>query len=588
MRVLYPSLLSFATLFCSTTGWGTMPPSMLTAQVTITVKGVKPQIITADYHLSHPVAKLDFSRTAPGLRARMWNMQTPDLKIQNNSVISLDEKPFDHFLILVNPDTQLQNLNYVPASEFSDGSIALFTGYFNIEGEHANTIFRFISPNEPVIAYGRKVTKQEVFSPKHDGIYVYFGKLKPIETKDSVLLLDPALPIWINIALRQEVPAIVGFYTDQYAIQLPQRPFVLFNWINKNSGESPGLQGDSLDGNISFVLSGAMWREKIADTESRLAKLIAHELAHQWNAALFAPVNFESNGGSWLAEGQAEFAANETAHHFGWLSTQDVLKNYTADINDCLQDPDPRPIGEQRENSSAIYGCGVTFNLLAQAALQRHNPPYSFFTLWRAIYKYAAQHREQYSAQVYIDTLKQFSGDEKLAELTDRLVTKSTDGKNQMLIAALERLGITFTKITPATTNPDFGQTAMQPLFAAIMKTDCHGSVSFYTLENGFKIDPLKGCGILKQPYVITAINEEPLFTHGVAAYQAVESGCAHKQNIRLTVKDIARPLIVKCPTDISPLPPMIQLTGLPWLNKSTTKNVNNDYPPPNISLQTP
>lgn len=556
-----------------------MPPSMLTAQVTITVKSVKPKTITADYHLSHPVAKLNFSRTAPGLRARMWNMQTPDLKIQNNSVISLDGKPFDHFLMLVNPDTQLQNLNYVPASEFSDGSIALFTGYFNIEGEHANTIFRFISPNEPVIAYGRKVTKQEVFSPKHDGIYVYFGKLKPIETKDSVLLLDPALPIWINIALRQEVPAIVGFYTDQYAIQLPQRPFVLFNWINKNNSESPGLQGDSLDGNISFVISGAMWREKTADTESRLAKLIAHELAHQWNAALFAPVNFESNGGSWLAEGQAEFAANETAHHFGWLSTQDVLKNYTADINDCLQDPDPRPIGEQRENSSAIYGCGVTFNLLAQTALQRHIPSYSFFTLWRAIYKYAAQHREQYSAQTYVNTLKKLSGDGKLAELIDRLVTKSTNNKNQMLISALERLGIDFTKVTSATANPDFGQTAMQPLFAAIMKTDCHGSVSFYTLENGFKIDPLKGCGILKQPYIVTAINEEPLFTRGVAAYQAVETGCAHKQNIRLTVKDGARPLIVRCPTDIPPLPPMIQLTDLPWLNNSAPRNFSRRLP---------
>ena len=566
MRKFYFAIACLTASLFTTTGWSATPAAKFTARVTITVTGINPQIIEADYTLSDPETTLKFSRTAPGLRAQMWVMQTPGLRIQGDEIASTDGKPFDHFRMTVKPYSEFIDLNYVPTDKFSDGSVALFTGYFNVNGKPGQTIFKFVSPDEPVIAYGQSVTKYQTFSPKGDGTFVYFGELKPVETADSVLILDPSLPTWVTTALSREVPAIMAYYTAHYAVKLPRRPFLLFNWINRGTNKTPGLKGDSLYDNISFIVSGADWHTETINTRGQLAKLIAHELAHQWNAYIFSPINFESNGGSWLAEGQAEFAANEVAHHFGWLTTQDVLQNYTTDINDCFQASDAHPIGKQNESEAAIYGCGVIFNLLAQAAMQHHTPRYSFFDLWRAIYADATEHHDKYSAQTYVDTLKRLSGDTQLANLIDTLVIKSAKGKNQALIATLQRLGVGYRRVTHSMHNPDFGQTAMLPLFAAIVKADCHGSISFYTLKDGFRVDPLKGCQTLNRPYSITAVNGQKLFTRGIEAYHAVAIGCAHARKIQLTVRNQKKPLAVKCPAEIPAMPDMIELTKLPWL----------------------
>ena len=539
----------------------------LSAHVTITVSGLKKPRITAEYRLSHPVSRLRFSRKANGLRPDIWRMITAGLEVRKDEVVSVAGKPFDHFRFAVLPKTRLMHLNYVAVNNFADHGVSVFTGYFNIAGPPTNTTFSFRSVRHNALVHGSAVSPAQSFSPLRDGTFVYFGDLEPETTPSSVILLDPSLPAWMHSELAAEVPQVINFYTDRYGAKLPARPFLLFSWYQQANSEDYAYQGDALKGTISFVFTGAGWKRPTVRNKGHLAKLIAHELAHQWNAGLYVPVRFESNGGSWLSEGQAEFAATATAEHFGWLSAGAALRHYTDLINQCLQASSSKPVRDQDHDDRAIYGCGVTFNLLAQAALKGHRPPHGFFNLWRAIYAAAAKNGGTYSTKTYVDNLARLSGNKRLAKMVSRLVTKSAAGKNRDIIGALTKLGFGIKPVTAVNHDPKLGKAAAAPLFEAIMRGDCDGAVSFYTHADDFAVAPLKRCHALNKPYVVTAIDGRHLFSEGVAAYGAVKSQCAAGHPVQLTVKGRAKPVTVACPAHIPATPDMVELTSLPWTN---------------------
>jgi len=542
------------------------------------VAGLKTPRITADYRLSHPVSEVRFKRQARGLRTDIWRIKTPGLAVRKNAVFSTDGKTFDHFRVVIKPETRLMNLNYIAVDIFPGHGAAVFTGYFNIAGTPGKTSFSFRSMHRTAYVSGKAASPSETFSPPREGTFVYFGNIKPDRTSDSALLLDPSLPPWMRSELRREVPGVVKFYSARYGVKLPKRPFLLFSWDQRKSSQGDAYQGDSLYGTISFVFTGSGWKRPTAGNKGRLARVIAHELAHQWNAGLYTPVRFHSNGGSWLAEGQAEFAATATAERFGWLSPAAARHHYTTLVNQCLRAPSAKPVGDQRHDDRAIYGCGVTFNLLAQAALERHRPRRDFFGLWRTIYAAAAQNGDRYSADTYVDALTRLSGDHRLAAMIARLVKTSASDKNQKILVALKRLGFGLAHVTADNHDPDLGRAAAGPLFEAIMKGDCNGAVSFYTHSWGFTVDPVKSCHTLTRPYAVTAIDGQPLFANGVAAYRDVRSRCAAGHPVELKVKRRAKPVSVKCPSRIPPMPDMVEITGLPWAKASADSGYSRNH----------
>lgn len=552
--------------------------SPLSAHVTIAVTGLKAPRITADYRLSHPVSEIRFKRDAHGLRTEIWHMETPGLAVRKDSVVSTSGRTFDHFRVLVAPRTRLMNLNYVAVDIFSGHGAAVFTGYFNIAGASGNTSFSFRSAHQKAFVLGNAVAPSATFAPADDGTFAYFGDIKPDETPDSAVLLDPSLPTWMRSELHREVPRIIKFYSVRYGVKLPKRPFLLFSWDQRKSSQGDAYQGDSLYGTVSFVFTGSGWKKPTAGNKGRLARVIAHELAHQWNAGLYKPSRFDSEGGSWLAEGQAEFAATAAAERFGWLSPAAARHHYTTLVNQCLQAPSAKPVEDQRHDDRAIYGCGVTFNLLAQAALEHHRPRRGFFDLWRTIYAAAAQNGDRYSTDTYVDALARLSGNHRVTAMIARLVKTSASDKNRKILFALKHLGFGLAHVTASNHDPDLGRAAAGPLFEAIMRGDCNGAVSFYTHSWGFTVDPVKSCRTLTKPYAVTAIDGQALFTNGVAAYREVQSHCAAGRPVQLDVKGRAKPVSVECLSRIPPMPAMVEITSLPWANASAASGQSRKH----------
>ncbi|HEY3646221.1 MAG TPA: hypothetical protein VGM16_12855 [Gammaproteobacteria bacterium] len=534
----------------------------LSAQVTLTVTG-RTGIMYAEYRLSSPVKSLKLAREAGTVRETMWTSMTKGVKVDHDSLVSTDGQAFDHFIVRINRYTKIIDLNYAPMQLFSDGSISLFTGYFGIDGGYKQTSFAFRSPDRPVIVYGQKVSGGYRVSPQDDGTFAYFGRLKPAETVDSTLIMDPDLPAWVVQELTQEVPATVAYYGQRDGAHLEHKPFLLFNWDDRAKQGPIEYKGDTLPSTIDYTLIGAGWSEDKTYNHGLLSTLITHELAHLWNAYQFQPAAFGDSGGNWLPEGQAQTAAIEIGALKGWTSIGDSLDLYTSAIDSCLDASGDKPIQEQGQSDAAVYGCGVTFNLLAAAALHKKDPKLDFFDLWKRIY--ATSDKGHYSEATYIAALRSLSGDEQLADMIHALATQSAADKDPQILATLTRLGLDYAKPDAGSADVTFGRAATRNLFADIMRTDCNGGVSFDTYDTGFKIDPVKGCAVLNHEYIITAIQGHPLFADGVGAYLAVKAACAQGTDLQLGAQGQPRPLQVKCPKTIAPMPDMVRLRAIPW-----------------------
>ncbi|HEX7965441.1 MAG TPA: hypothetical protein VF651_06960 [Gammaproteobacteria bacterium] len=536
-----------------------------TATVTLAVSAAHG--MTADYRLSGPVTRLEFERHLGAVRGKLWKLASAGLKLDGDALVTQDGKPFREFRVEVQPYTDVIDLDYAPMQLFSDGSVALFSGYFNVKGGGKATRFTFKDASR-VLVYGRPAVAGESIQPESDGTFFYFGRLEPVQTGDSILILDPGLPAWAGKALAMQVPATIAFYTGHYGAPLPRRPFLLFNWKDRDAQGVADYKGDTLPSNIDFILSGAGWAQDTPDTRGLLATLITHEIAHLWNAYLFQPQVWSSDGGSWLPEGQAQAAAIEFSMRNGWISRADALQLYASALNACLRTPGDRPIQEQNQSNEAVYGCGVTFNLLAEAALHRKDARLGFFDLWHEIYADAG--KQEYSEATFMGAVRKLSGDAELTDLLHALVTASAKDKNPRILAALERLGVGYAVPGPGSDNPEFGRMAITPVMLEAMRADCHGGVSLNTQDEGFLLFPVKNCSVLGKSYFVQAMDGQRLFAGGIAAYQAVAAGCARGEPIRLTVKEQEEPLLLPCPAKLPSMPDMVELTGVPWLDTGT------------------
>lgn len=537
----------------------------LQASVTITVAGLDNPLITARYSLSRPVHQISFQRKASGLREKTWDLVTAGLKIRKSNIYAKNGKDFRHFTVTLKLVPGIIDFNYQPEIVIRNHGVAVFTGYFNIAGTQSQTVFHFRSRHYQVLAYGALVSSTKTVSPPGNGTFVYFGNLKPVRNPYSTMIVDPQLPGWASTLIKAEVPAVVSYYTKQYSIRLPKRPFLLFSWKDRHRVGDSSEKGDSLPGTIGFTLLGEGWKAATKRNRGELAKLLAHELAHQWNEHLFTPTGLKKSGASWLGEGQAEYAATVVAEHFGWFSPSAALHHFTALVNDCLQASTQRPIAKQRHSFRAVYGCGVTFNLLAQGVLAKHSPPRTFFDFWKAIYAKATKRQHKYSIKTYVYELGKLSGNWRIPKMVTTLVSKSARYKNIDILGALRHLKFGLAPVTSEDHNPVLGRLAAEGLFTQIMKSDCEGKASYDIDSSGFTVQPMPRCQVLDRPYTITAIDGHKLFSEGIGAYRKVKSECRGGGKIRLEIKHLNNVLTVNCPKKLSPMPTMVDITSLPW-----------------------
>ncbi|MBD3836800.1 hypothetical protein [Brevundimonas sp.] len=269
-----------------------------------------------------------------------------------------------------------------PALLFTDGSVALFTGAFDVfalarpdpaeltadeiadsRRQGANARISWKDRSGPVLAHGRRTQNAET----QDGrAYVLFGRTRVKDAERLVSVADPELPVWIAASLETFAPRVIDHYAMKLGPGQTDRPTILSTWYGPTQGTT-NYGGSVLPGLIVMTFEG---QELLTPSEAVLSEnrwFIAHEAAHFW---LGQTVRAERSRESWITEGGADLLAVRAMQTLD--DRFDARELLQKEVDDCV-DLGDRPVAGagQRGDHRAYYACGAVLAMAAEALQSR-------------------------------------------------------------------------------------------------------------------------------------------------------------------------------------------------------------------------
>lgn len=319
-------------------------------------------------------------------RPRDWAPRTPGVVLERVGDLDVlrmgDGTPLPRRISLsLSPRGDNLEADY-PVLLFTDGSVALFTGAFDVfpidrpdlEGltadeiaesrrQGANARISWRDRSGPVLANGRRTEEGET----HDGrAYVLFGQTRVKESERLVTVVDPELPVWIADSVETFAPRVIDHYAIKLGSGQTDRPTIMSTWYGPTQGTT-NYGGSVLPGLIVMTFEG---QELLSPSEGVLSEnrwFIAHEAAHFW---LGQTVRAERSRESWITEGGADLLAVRAMQALDpRFDAQELLQK---EVDDCVRLGDKPIAGAgQRGDHRAYYACGAVLAMAGEALQHR-------------------------------------------------------------------------------------------------------------------------------------------------------------------------------------------------------------------------
>lgn len=405
------------------------------------------------YNTTHPITELIFSRRTNLFRMKNWNPLAPGISIiqSDKREIIKGTKPFQEVSFELNSYYEITPKDYEFFQKFSDDSVVMYTGHFDAYSKiyDTNTPIEFIfipRTDETGIVAGNKFTSLTSWIDfKERGTYVYFGNLKPIETKDFTAIIDPTLPSWLLTRFNKYLPEIFSFYVAKTGYSIPFKPFIFLNYSSLGSGYSS--HGGTLPGLIQMSLSGKAWGKEDVDSFAQVIRFFAHESAHVWNGQIF-PYEDED---MWMHEGGADAFAFLAMHELNVLEKSRLKYHKNKAFNECLSKLKNRPLREVKEDPEykAFYKCGSIFHLMAGAAINRQDPNAGVFQFWKSLFDEAKKSGKPYTEDLYFFVLDKLSGNSLTSNAIKQLLDGPVTNAEEQFQKEFERLDLEISVTAP-------------------------------------------------------------------------------------------------------------------------------------------
>ncbi|HEX3109453.1 MAG TPA: hypothetical protein VHU41_10200 [Thermoanaerobaculia bacterium] len=491
---------------------------------------------TAVYRLSQPVERLDFSRYGPYKRLPKWRVETKGYTLvaedEREAIVKAPGAKAQKTITVSFPvDTDVPVKDYQLFDPFSDGGVALYTGHFNLKGSKSTTFELAPRRGEHLLVGGKVFNRRTRWTDdgRGEGTFVYYGKVKPVETPYMVGILDPGAPKWLDERLDATLPQLFADYARLTGVTLAQRPTVLFSFEKARDPHSTTWKGGTLDGLIQLHVEAAADGAEDRGVLERFVKFIAHESAHLWNGQMFqAP---EANQ-SWMHEGGADAFAWRAVRRARILDDAGLESRLTEDLNDCLSSIGTHALDdvEKRGDFGPVYSCGATLAWLTEAATG------DLHAFWKSLFSAAEEHGRRYDESLYLSVLKQQERVPGTAAFIDDFVHHDMPDRAEKLAAAFRAAGV------PVRPMPDaipprqrrvWGEAALSEL----MRQDCH-RVSFDRASGRYQVHGKDTCATLKSDLFIDRIEGKSIAREGDAAYDAAAEKCAAHEAVTLEGPD--------------------------------------------------
>ena len=280
----------------------------LDASVTFTQ--VSRDSLVVAYVFNEAISSLHFGRPVDEYRTKAWRVLTEGLGIQRQGnedvLVGPAGESFRHATIAISQYSTYPSDQYVPIAHFSDGSYALYLGYFvgdtqTVDGKRVLCPRYFFStPPGYALLTGSQAREQ----PKG---YVYFGDLLPVDAGYARLLLDGTAPAWLDSVLQRVVASTSELYRRGLPLSPKRSPLILLAAGELEAIEGYSIKGGAVGDQIVFTLRGTDLHDETPELRATFERLVAHELAHLWHQA--ANPATDANDDPLITEGGCEALA---------------------------------------------------------------------------------------------------------------------------------------------------------------------------------------------------------------------------------------------------------------------------------------
>ncbi|MCY7296121.1 hypothetical protein [Alteromonas sp. a30] len=347
------------------------------------------------YLLSAPAKRLAFVRNPDNSRTIRWQPMSSAFHIiqqdGNEFIVRKDSEPFSDVSVLLTPTYKHLSKDYAPFSPYSNKGALIHTGRLFAcanacaDDENHWKISMQAPKGQHMVVHGVIHTEVVHWVDKDDGINVYVGTQKPIETDNVIAIVDESLPEKINTSLEADIPALMDYFEQRLGKLKGSKPMLFASYANVDGHSS---QGGTLPNQIFMHWNVNNLNEKVADEQflNNTLWFFAHEVAHLYQRSNGNQLYGEQNE-SWLHEGNAE-----------WLAALALLEMYPdtkpyveARVNKakqiCNQGLRQFPLTEAANNGrfDLYYQCGLLIHkTLDEAIKQNSEGKQDIFSLWRA------------------------------------------------------------------------------------------------------------------------------------------------------------------------------------------------------------
>lgn len=348
---------------------------------------------TVTYRLDHDAPVWAFQRSALLREARTpwrpawWEVQTPGVILDRQGrydvLRSIDGGPVPRTVrISMRPRAGDLQADYDPALMFTDGTVALYSGQFDIiplasvaEAQALPLDLNGVKlPGSgparvswrdragPVLFKGERLAAPEAINAD---TYVLFGDAQIRHGSGVTTVIDPGLPRWLGEELAVFTPRVMAFYAERMGADPGEAPTLMVSWSGPTERRS-SMGGSVLPGLISMNFEGEGVLDPDAAALSRARWFIGHESAHFWLGS--NGLKYEFARDAWITEGGADLMAVRAIQSID--PGYDAQTELQREVDDCIDLAAGKAVataGERGENR-AYYACGAVWSLAFEGA----------------------------------------------------------------------------------------------------------------------------------------------------------------------------------------------------------------------------
>lgn len=352
-------------------------PSAGAITADVTLRRLDEDRLRVEWVFSERIQGLEFPDGILGYRSGHWELDPGIVKLApgTGDRIVAEGEWFERFSATVTMAPAYPEGHYVPFARFSDGGVAVCLGYFRGAALRNGLLAEDVHFRFRLVGREGEHTLLPPAANEDVSLFAYVGPDEPEDRGELRVLLDPAIPGWLDGVVSETLARVDAVYESRLGRIPRARPLVLIAAADLDTIDGWSVKGGAVHGAmIVITLRGRALHDDDAPVRSMMRKLVAHEVAHLWQAA--DPAGRANGAQPWLHEGAAEAMAVAALVDAGFWTTaqRDELARRMAET--CAHREGELATAVCGGDWDAVYACGY-----GMFAGEGRDP----FTIWNAL-----------------------------------------------------------------------------------------------------------------------------------------------------------------------------------------------------------